>query len=442
MRHRSLLLALQVRSMSALASTPCGELACQKDSYAKSLRTTVMSCERAAAPAPAKKGKKKAPPADVFRVVLADTVLFPEGGGQPSDTGSVGGVAVARVDNVDGVAVHSLAGPVEVGAEVDVLLDWDRRWDHACQHTGQHLVTALAVDAYGAPTLSWTLGAASSFLELGAPFDADAHLAELEAAVNAAILDGAPVAAEWHPVAAVNGGTVPGLRPSSKALPDSVTGPVRVVRLGAVDVNTCCGTHVTTLAHLQCLKFTKVEKKKASTLVHFVAGPRVRATLGGCLARERDLCLALSAGPDLVVQRLDDALRSKAESERRARQLTKDLVDLKVAALRAERATGARVLRSHRDAPADMAELGKLLASAFDDACPGCVLLQTFGEGTKDGAYLISAADAGLVDKAKEPIMAALEGKGGGKGGRSQGKCANLAGADAAVAAAADALGA
>ena len=70
------------------------------------------------------------------------------------------------------------------------------------------------------------------------------------------------------------------------------------------------------------------------------------------------------------------------------------------------------------------------------------ILLQTFGEGTKDGAYLISAADAGLVDKAKAPIMAALEGKGGGKGGRFQGKCANLAGADAAVAAAADALGA
>ena len=61
---------------------------------------------------------------------------------------------------------------------------------------------------------------------------------------------------------------------------------------------------------------------------------------------------------------------------------------------------------------------------------------------SKDGAYLISAADAGLVDKAKAPIMAALEGKGGGKGGRFQGKCANLAGADAAVAAAADALGA
>lgn len=428
----------------ALSPVRCGELACQKDSYLKSMRTSVISCEKAAAPAATgkKKGKKdKGAAAEVYKVVLADTVLFPEGGGQPADSGTVGGVAANRVDNENGVAVHSLAGPVEVGAEVEVVVDWERRWDHACQHTAQHLVTAVAVGQCGAETLSWNLGAEGSYLELDRNFDPEAHLGPLEALVNEKILAGLAVSPEWHGVQAVNDGSVPGLRKSSKALPDSVTGPVRVLRMDGIDVNTCCGTHVKSLGHLQAVKFTKTERKKASTLVHFVAGPRVLKAFGGCLDRERDIGLALSAGPDLIVQRLDDALKGKTDAERKNRALTKDLVDLRVEALKAERArAGTKVFRVHRDSPSDMGDMGKVLASAFDEACPDCVLLQTFGEGSKAGAFLISASAPDLMDKAKTPIMDALDGKGGGKAGRFQGKCANLAGADDAVLNAAAAL--
>ena len=100
-----------------LAPVRCGELACQRDSYAKACKASVLSCTKAAA---AGGGKKKKKAADVYEVVLSDTVLFPEGGGQPSDIGTVGGVVAQRVDNVDGVAVHKLAAPVEVGAELEV----------------------------------------------------------------------------------------------------------------------------------------------------------------------------------------------------------------------------------------------------------------------------------------------------------------------------------
>ena len=271
--------ASYVRPMAALtlAPVPCGSLACQKDTYLKSLTATVVSCELAPPTADAAKGKKKkgkqAPAAAVYEVVLSDTVLFPEGGGQPSDTGTVGGAAATRVDNVGGVAVHSLSAPLEVGAAVRVELDWGRRWDHACQHSAQHLITARAAAMNGSPTLSWSLAAdGACSLELGLPFDAAADLAPLEADVNEAILADHAVSAEWHSVADVNGNRVPGLRPSSKALPDHVTGPIRVVRMDGVDVNPCCGTHVTSTAHLRGVKFVRAERKKASTLVSFAAG--------------------------------------------------------------------------------------------------------------------------------------------------------------------------
>ena len=80
-------------------------------------------------------------PKDEWEVELLDTVLFPEGGGQPSDTGAlvplVGGQAgdAARRVNVRQVirrnldAVHFVDAPIEVGTHVRVEVDMQRRLD-------------------------------------------------------------------------------------------------------------------------------------------------------------------------------------------------------------------------------------------------------------------------------------------------------------------------
>jgi Ser-tRNA(Ala) deacylase AlaX len=77
----------------------------------------------------------------LFDVVLEDTVLFPEGGGQPSDRGTVGGVECVAVENVDGIAVHVVTAPLEEGSQVDVQVDWNRRWDHCTQHSMQATIS-------------------------------------------------------------------------------------------------------------------------------------------------------------------------------------------------------------------------------------------------------------------------------------------------------------
>ena len=249
-----------VAPSSCLPCTPvrCGELLCQRDSYARDMLTVVVSCEpkKAEPPPPAAKGKKKggaaAPPAQqLYEVVLGDTVLFPEGGGQPADSGTVGGVPCLRVDNVDGTATHVLTAPLEVGAEVEVVVDWVRREDLMAQHSTQHLLMALAVKKWGYETTSWGLGDVTSFVELGTPELSAAELSELEDASNQAVKAGSAVRPSWHSVADVNEGVVPGLRKSSKPLPPSVTGPVRVISYVGIDTNTCCGTHVKDTAKLQ-----------------------------------------------------------------------------------------------------------------------------------------------------------------------------------------------
>ena len=71
-----------------------------------------------------------------------------------------------------------------------------------------------------------------------------------------------PITPSWHSVADVNDGAVPGLRKSSKPLPPSVTGPVRVITFEGIDTNTCCGTHVQSTARLQAIKLLRTEKAK------------------------------------------------------------------------------------------------------------------------------------------------------------------------------------
>ena len=190
-----------------------------------------------------------------------------------------------------------------------------------------------------------------------------------------------------------------------------------------------------TTAHLQAFKILKVEARKASSLVHFVAGPRVARTLGACLARERAVCDALCAAPDQMADRVATALEKAKEAEGRAKKLQGELVGLLAESLAAS--SGKVVAAPPREAAKDMAEIGKALATAFEQKRPDAVLVQTFG----GGAFLLSASTKELLDVAKEPLLAVMGGKGGGNAGRFQGKGADAGKVAEAVAAAAAALG-
>ena len=80
-------------------------------------------------------------------VVCADTVLFPEGGGQNTDRGTISDVPVLSVSRRGTEAVHLVSPPVSwsPGTVVRQRLDWGRRWDNMQQHSGQHLVSAVLV---------------------------------------------------------------------------------------------------------------------------------------------------------------------------------------------------------------------------------------------------------------------------------------------------------
>lgn len=204
--------------MSA-AAVLCGQLACQRDSLLRTLRTTVLSCV----------AKKKH-----FQLELADSVLFPEGGGQPCDSGTVAPADdagapsnVLSVANVGGRCVHTVDRALPEGAEVEVTVDWPRRQEHTQQHSAQHLITAKAISLFGHQTDSWSLGEHTSFLDLATESVSAEEIEALEVEVNLAISQGHAVTPRWIEREDPEMATI-----RCRGLPDTVTGPVRVVEFG------------------------------------------------------------------------------------------------------------------------------------------------------------------------------------------------------------------
>ena len=112
-----------------MASTGSGLLHCQRDAYALEGVSKVVACI-----------KSESPASSIYHVTLEDSVLYPEGGGQPWDLGSVNGIDVEKVVKGPGSnkeIVVDLKQPVEVGAEVVCKVDWNRRYDFMQQHTAQ-----------------------------------------------------------------------------------------------------------------------------------------------------------------------------------------------------------------------------------------------------------------------------------------------------------------
>jgi len=142
--------------------------------------------------------------ADGRTVYLDRTAFYPTSGGQPFDGGSIGGVTVRDVVDEEERIGHVLAAEVPAGP-AECAIDWERRFDHMQQHTGQHLVSAVFEEMFQLRTVSFHLGAASSTIDLeGAPWDGR-MAPQAERRVNEVIWENRPVTIGYQHAAEVAG---------------------------------------------------------------------------------------------------------------------------------------------------------------------------------------------------------------------------------------------
>src|SRR5436190_13346469 len=176
---------------------------------------------------------------DGRRVYLDRTAFYPTSGGQPFDTGTLGGANVIEVIDEDERVAHILDAPVAPG-EVSAQIDWPRRFDHMQQHSGQHLLSAVLEEMFKIPTLSFHLGAEVCTIDVAAPAVTSVQIDQCDVRCAEIVGEARPLAITFEDAAAGLG-----LRKESQR-----SGTLRIVAIPGIDRSACGGTHVRTTADI------------------------------------------------------------------------------------------------------------------------------------------------------------------------------------------------
>lgn len=195
------------------------------------------------------------------RIVLADTLFYPHGGGQPGDIGEllVNGQRVEIVDtrySADRRFIeHYLADSIALDPDtpVQLHLHWPRRYRHMRMHTCLHLLCHVIKD----PVTGGNVGADLSRAEfdLSSPLDKQA----LEDQLNALIQQGAAVSTEWLPESILD--ERPDLVRTMSVQPPRGHGDIRMVRIDGLDYQPCGGTHVKDIREIGQVRIPSIKSK-------------------------------------------------------------------------------------------------------------------------------------------------------------------------------------
>jgi alanyl-tRNA synthetase len=369
-------------------------------------------------------------------VALDQTYFYPTGGGQPHDTGRLGGAPVLEVltRDSDHVVLHVLDGEV-AGDEVVGEVYWPRRLDHMQHHTGQHILTQAFVEVAGANTVGFHLGEESVTIDLDAAEITDQQIAAAEDLANRVVQENRPVRARL-----IDPGDADQVR--MRKMPDYLaTDGLRVVEVEDFDRTACGGTHVAHTGEIGLIKVVKAERRGEETRIEFRCGGRALQDYQAKHAAISGLAARLSVGyweVDEAVGRLEAELKETRQALRAARKALIRGEAIELLAGTAE-VGGVRIVRAcfpDRDAGEARALVSHLIEG------PGAVaLVGTAGEK----AELIFARSADLsldvVPLLKEALASLGSDRGGGRPDFAQGGgiWADAAQVDAALAAAASA---
>lgn len=400
-----------------------GLVACHFDSYKTTSTAKVLSCTPSKVKDGATKGKKKGKKAPkTFDVVLDETILFPEGGGQPTDYGKLDNLNVSNVGHDEtGTVIHTVSGELPVGKEVAVSVDWNRRYDHMQHHTGQHLISAIAREM-GFNTMSWWLSGYPELcnIELDQKEISPEQLAQLEQRVNQIIREAHQMTSHVidMPLPAERVGDYPTFPSPLLTMAQGGQGQLRVVEIEGVEHNKCCGTHLKNTAELQTVVIPKADKVKGHCRIYFMTGSRVLANLTRTLSTEKQLAVLLCGAPDTHVDLITKSQAEARTSRQKIKKLTKDLSEAVVVQMISS--SKPYILYSCEET--EMSFLDALAAELKEKAPERlCVLTATTKIGSKEGNFIVCGPEEPVTFLGKE-LCALLQGKGGGRKGKFQGK--------------------
>lgn len=221
------------------------------DTWMRECEATILSCKKAE---------------DGYAVLLDKTVIFPEGGGQPSDTGMLNDAVVLRAEESGEEIWNIVSRPFKEGEKVNVKVDTVRRRDHSQQHSGEHIISGLASSMFGAKNVGFHMADSYSTIDLDIPLSED-QLASLIKEANLAVQRDLPISYRF-----VQAEELDGIELRKRA--SGLTGEVRIVYIENVDSCTCCGTHCRSTGEIGYIMLPSWQNYKGGVRLWFLCGMR------------------------------------------------------------------------------------------------------------------------------------------------------------------------
>lgn len=383
-----------------------------EDSFRKSFEASVTGCGE-------RDGK--------FWIELDETVFFPEGGGQSSDTGTLvvtansgevpaaadgsagGRISVSDVREKNGHIYHVADAPIPAGARVYGEINWDERFSKMQQHSGEHIVSGIVHSTYGYNNVGFHLAKDYVTLDFDGPLTKE-QLREIEYRANQAAVSNVPIEVSY---------------PAKEALAEmdyrskiEIEGQVRIVTIPGYDVCACCAPHVNKTGEIGIIKFVNMQNYKGGVRITMQCGFRALLDYNKKEAGVQAISNTLSVKEDEVfaaVEHLKEEIyRLNCEKENVFRELL---------SYKAEKIVPAGEMPVVFESGLDGSQMREYVNLLLQKEIAGCVLFN--GDGTEDCAdykYVIASKtkekDARVIAKY---LNETCSGRGGGKPDMVQG---------------------
>ncbi|HWP50388.1 MAG TPA: alanyl-tRNA editing protein [Clostridia bacterium] len=249
-----------------------------------------------------------------FAVELDATCFYPEGGGQPADTGTLGNAKVLDVHEKDESIVHTIDTQLGIGETVTGRIDWLRRFSLMQHHTGEHIVSGIVHKLFKLDNVGFHMGSAMVTVDFNGELSAE-QLATVELNANQMVFANIPVQ-ESYPSAEMLS-ELP--YRSKKAL----AGEVRIITIPNTDCCACCGTHVAKTGEIGLIKLLSPQRYKGGTRVGLLCGEKALADYRQKDASVADISHLLSAKPAEIAEAVQRVL-SEVDTLRAALTAAKD----------------------------------------------------------------------------------------------------------------------
>ena len=336
-----------------------------------------------------------------WHITLDATAFYPEGGGQPGDTGYLDSVRVIDTHSQGDEIIHIAEGPVEPGEKIEGKIDWEPRFSRMQHHTGEHIVSGLIHRLYGYDNVGFHMGHDAVTLDLSGELSG-ADLEKVERLANEAVWKNLPVEISYPSPEALAA-----LEYRSKK---ELSGAVRIVTVPEYDICACCGTHVQKTGEIGFIKLVNFQRYKGGVRIWMLCGGEA---LEDYTRKNKDvfaISALLSAKPHEITEALERLLKERDGLKLDLGLLQDRLFEYKAAAIQ----PGDFTIQFEENLSPN--ELRKYCLAL----CERCETAAVFSGKDREWKYAIGSKkqDVRILGKA---FNAAFSGKGGGKAGLIQG---------------------